>query len=293
MRKASLLVKRQIGLWQHLFCRDIESARKIQDRIGNLGATALSTKVRFVTQHRGLYEADFAMPHGALRTAVILYLHGGGYTAGSLGYARGFGGVLAELTHIPTLCVAYRIAPEHPYPAALDDAFAAYCHLTEKHPSRRILLVGESAGGGLCYALCLKLKNEGLPQPAGVVALSPWTDLTLSFPSHQRNAKEDPSLSTEMLELYASLYAGDNRADPLVSPVFGQLAGLPDSLIFVGSSEILEDDSKEMANRLKAAGCRATLHVEGGGWHVYVLYATYEARQALGKIATFLEAHAQ
>lgn len=291
MRKASLLVKRQVGLWQHLFCRDIESARKIQDRIGNLGAKALSTKVRYIPQHRGDYDADYAMPHQPSRDAVILYLHGGGYTAGSLDYARGFGGVLAELTHVPTLCVAYRLAPENPYPAALDDAFAAYQYLTQTHPRRRILLMGESAGGGLCYALCLKIKQAGMQQPACVVALSPWTDLTLSFDSHRRNAKEDPTLSRPMLTLYASLYAGDNLKDPLVSPAFGELSGLPDSLIIAGSSEILEDDSREMAKRLQAAGCNATLHIEEGGWHVYVMYATYEARQALDKIAKFLEAY--
>ncbi len=292
MNKASLLVKRQVGLWQHLFCRDIESARKVQDRIGTLGAKALSTKVRFIPQHRGVYDADYAMPHHPHRKTVTLYLHGGGYTAGSLGYARGFGGVLAELTHIPTLCVAYRLAPEHPYPAALDDAMAAYRYLIEKHPGRRILLAGESAGGGLCFALCLRIKQEGLPQPACVVALSPWTDLTMSFDSHIRNAKEDPTLSRPMLELYSSLYAGDQCSNPLVSPAFGDLRGLPDSLIIAGSSEILEDDSRQMAERLRAAGCNATLHVEEDGWHVYVMYATYEARQALDRIAAFMEAYA-
>lgn len=292
MRKASLLVKRQVGLWQHLFCRDIDSARKVQDRLGALGAKALSGRVRYVPQHRGVYDADYAMPRQASRKAVTLYLHGGGYTAGSLDYARGFGGLLAELTHIPTLCVAYRLAPEYAFPAALDDALSAYRYLLEKHPHRRILLVGESAGGGLCFALCLKLKQEGLPQPACVVALSPWTDLTLSFDSHKRNAAADPTLSRPMLELYAELYAQDDRACPLVSPVFGELSGLPDSLIIAGSSEILEDDARVMADRLREAGCSATLHIEEGGWHVYVMYATYESRQALDRIVAFTGTYA-
>lgn len=291
MRKASLLIKRQIGLWQHLFCRDIESARKIQDRIGALGAKALASKVRFFPQHRGVYEADYAMPHQPSRKAVIFYLHGGGYTAGTLDYARGFGGVLAELTHIPTLCVAYRLAPEFPYPAALDDAMAAYRELVRTHPDRRILLMGESAGGGLCYCLLQRVRDEGLPMPVCVVAMSPWTDLTLSFPSHEKNEKEDPTLSTPMLDLYARLYAGDHRAAPLVSPVFGDLRNMPDSLIFVGSSEILEDDSRELARRLSEQGNKVTLHIEDGGWHVYVMYATYESKQALDKIAAFAEAH--
>lgn len=291
MKKASLLLRTQIGLLQPRVCGDIETARKMQDKIGDLEAVVLSGKVRFIPQHRGLYEADFAVPQTPSSSGVLLYLHGGGYTAGTLSYARGFGGVLAELTDLPTLCVGYRLAPEDPYPAALDDAYDAYCFLRRAFPKQSIFIAGESAGGGLCYALCLKAKDEGIPLPDGIVAISPWVDLTLSFPSHKNNAKIDPSLSTEQLDLYAGLYAPEQRAQPYVSPVRGDLSGLPDSLIFVGSHEILMDDSTVLALRLEEAGSQATLHVEDGAWHAYVLYGIYEAKQALKKIKGFIAGH--
>lgn len=289
MKKASLLLRREIARIQPRVCGDIETARRSQDAIGRLMTAVLSSKVRQVPQHRGTYEADFAIPHKPSPRALIMYLHGGGYTAGSLEYARGFGSVLAVQTGVSTLCVAYRLAPEHGYPAALDDAWEAYSFIRRAFPDRRVIVAGESAGGGLCYALCLKAKAEGAPLPDGVIAISPWTDLTLSFPSHRANAEVDPSLSTETLDMFARMYAPDNRDDPFVSPVLGDLAGLPESLIFVGSCEILLDDSAIMAARLQTAGCKAELKVEAGAWHAYVLYATYEARQALKRIKAFVK----
>lgn len=291
MKKVSLLIRSQISLLQPRVCSDIETARKMQDKAGSLEAAVLSGKVKFLPQHRGEYDADFALPKKPSGDAVILYLHGGGYTAGTLAYAKGFGGVLAELTDMSVLCVAYRLAPEFPYPAALDDVFDSYRFLRAAFPKQKVFIVGESAGGGLCYALCLRAKAEGLALPDGIVAISPWVDLTLSFPSHERNKEIDPSLSTEQLDFYAGLYAPEKRELPFVSPVFGDLSGLPDSLIFVGSHEILLDDSLTLATRLSEAGNGVTIHVEDGAWHAYVLYGIFEAKQALADIKKFISEH--
>lgn len=270
-----------------MFTEDIEASRKAQDRVGELMAKSVSGRVEYVP-FPGLPRAELAVPNEAFEGMAILYLHGGAYTAGDLAYARGFGGILADETRISTLCLGYRLAPEFPFPAALDDALEAYRALLEKYPADRITLVGESAGGGLCYALCLKLRELSLPLPRCVVAISPWTDLTLSLPAHERNAADDPSLTTDSLDKYAAMYAGEDRKNPLVSPLFGDLRDLPDSLIIAGTSEILEDDSTELAKKLEEAGVSVTLHIEEEGWHAYVLYGIYEARQALLMICAYI-----
>lgn len=281
-------MRQEVKLLQPLFSGTVETARKAQDSVGALEARVLGEKVKFIPQLRELFQADWAVPDEPLEHSCILYLHGGGYTAGSLDYARGFGGIIADLTHRSTLCVAYRLAPENPFPAALDDAYEAYRYIRRSYTPEHIAVVGESAGGGLSYALCLRLRDEGVPLPACVVALSPWTDLSLSLDAVTRNASLDPSLTRDMLSMYARMYAPGKYKEPYVSPLFGDLHGMPPSMIFAGSHEILEDDSVEMAKKLQEAGCSCTLHIEDGAWHVYVLYGIYEARQALKKIAAFI-----
>ncbi len=175
------------------------------------------------------------------------------------------------------LCAGYRLAPEYPYPAALEDALSAYRRMLERFDAQNITLAGESAGGGLCYCLCLRLKALGLPQPGRIVAVSPWTDLTV--PDRPCADLNDPVLSAEGLRYSASLYAPGRLREPTVSPLFGELSGLPASLIIAGSDEILLDDSVEMARRLAAQGCACELHVEEGVWHAYVLYGIPEARR--------------
>ena len=172
----------------------------------------------------------------------------------------------------------------------MDDAFCAYKYLIELgYSAKNISLVGESAGGGLVYSLCLKLKETGLSLPGSVVAISPWTDLTFSGESYKKNKKKDPTLSEKALRSYARAYAHGQEQNPLISPVFGDLGGMPRSLIFAGGCELLLDDAKMLADRLKEAGNACELIVEKGLWHVYVLFRIPEAYKALDKIAAFLE----
>ncbi len=285
----SSLVHAQIMLLNPLLKRmDLKSSRKLQDALGAIGATALAGSVSFEDEPFENFDAAWAVPKTCAPGKAALYLHGGAYTAGCLAYAKGFGGVLAEETGLRVLCAGYRLAPEDPFPAALEDALCAYRRMLSKYPPEKILLAGESAGGGLCYALCLRLKALNLPQPAGVAALSPWADLTLRT-ARPEDQSADPALSREGLADSAALYAGENRFDPEVSPVFGDLRGLPPSLIFAGSGEVLLGDAVEMAERLREQGCRCELHVEEGMWHAYVLYPLPESKAALRRIAGFAE----
>lgn len=217
----------------------------------------------------------------------VLYLHGGGYCCGDLAYAKGFGSVLAAQSNCRVFCPAYRLAPEHPFPAALDDAMDAYRFLLASFAPEKLVLAGESAGGGLIYCLCLRLKQEGLPLPGGLVGISPWSDLTGSGLSYRTNAAVDPSMTPQRLRHYASLYTDCPEA-PLASPLFGDLCQMPESLLFAGGDEIMLDDAVTLHGRLLAAGCRSTLTVAPGLWHAYVLYGLKERKQDLTDIAAFI-----
>lgn len=268
----------------------LETARKSQDLIGGVMSAAYKSKVNFTPCSVNGRECAWALPFDETRDGVVLYLHGGGYTCGDLEYSKGFGSMLAANCSVKVFCGAYALAPEHPFPAALDDAVAFYDHILERgYGPDRVILCGESAGGGLIYALCLRLRELGKPLPAGIIAISPWTDLTLSGESYKTNLENDPNMTREGLAVFAESYA-DDLTDPLVSPLFGDLKGLPPSLIFVGSSEILLDDSVVLHQRLTEAGCKSELIVGKDLWHAYVLYALKEHHeQDMARICAFLD----
>lgn len=284
----SNLMRAQIALLNPLLRRmDVKSARYLQDGLGALGAHILTDSVVCRPQPFAQFEASWAETASPVPNRAILYLHGGSYTAGSLVYAQLFGGVLAETTGWPVLCVGYRLAPEHPYPAALNDALIAYRYLLATHAPQEIVFVGESAGGGLCACLCLRLKELGLPQPARVVALSPWTNLAMDGDYSEQESR-DPVLSKDNLRYSAQLYAGEQIRLPTVSPVYGDLSGLPPFLLFAGTDEILLQDSQRLAEKLRACGGSCELHVAKDMWHVYVIYGVPEAKEALERIAGFV-----
>lgn len=288
--RVSEIMRRQIMLVRPLMqSLDIEGARRGQDALGELGSRALRGRVIYSAEEFENFDAEWAYPLSGPAGGILLYLHGGSYTAGCLPYAKGFGGVLADATRRNTLCVGYRLAPEDPFPAAVDDAAEAYLRMREMYPSQPIALVGESAGGGLCFALALRLKEMGVDMPAGIVALSPWVDLTCTAESYKTLVETDPLLFEGSLKQSALLYGGGDDKNPLVSPLFGDLAGLPDTLIFAGSDELLMDDSVHMAEALRQAGGTCELHVEEGMWHAYVLYGMPESKKAIKRIGHFLE----
>lgn len=270
----------------------IEDARKAQDQLGRMTAEILKTKVNFEQVPFERFEACFAVSNACVAPCdrAILYLHGGGYTAGGLDYAKGFGALLASQTRVSVLCVAYRLAPEHKFPAAQDDAMEAYQYLLDQgYLPEHIAIAGESAGGGLALSLTLRLRDEGKPMPACVVAISPWADLTLSGSSYNNNVRRDPTLIRESLAYYVIAYAAGHEDEAYVSPVLGDFTGFPPTLLFAGSDEILLSDAKTVFKLLKKANVPSKLVVEEGMWHVYPLYGTPEGKKALEEMSTFIQ----
>lgn len=266
----------------------MELARKGQDALGALLCRSYHKEVLTEEISSFQFPACKIVPQDRAAVGRILYLHGGGYVCGDLEYAKGFGSVLAAVTGAAVLCPAYRLAPEHPFPAGLDDAMTAYRALLAEGTPEDLILCGESAGGGMIYALCLRARTEGLPLPAGLIGISPWTDLTASGPSYEENLTKDPSMTRERLAFFASCYAGSYH-HPLVSPLFGELEGLPPSLLFVGGDEIMLDDSRLLHEKLLKAGCSSTLEVAPELWHAYILYCLKERRCDLERIHTFCQ----
>jgi monoterpene epsilon-lactone hydrolase len=212
------------------------------------------------------------------RTAIVV---------GSAPLYRDFLWRIAVAARACVLYFDYRLAPEHPFPAAVEDAITAYRWLADRLDHRRIAFVGDSAGGGLAFAAVHKLRDEGFALPGAVVALSPWTDLALTGPSLQSNADADPMMNVGGLPVLANHYlAGTDPHHPYASPLYGDPAGLPPALIQVGSDEILRDDAVRMAEKLKIAGCDIEIEVWPRMPHVWQLYARIvpEGRDAIEHI---------
>lgn len=223
----------------------------------------------------------------------VLFLHGGGYVTGSPALYRHLTWRIATAARARVLAIDYRLAPEHPFPAALDDALAA-CRwlLAGVADPKRTVVMGDSAGGGLALALLLRLRDDGLKLPAGAVALSPWTDLALTGASFSFNVKADPMLNDADARLFAGCYlAGADPRNPYASPLYGNLAGLPPTLIHVGSDEILHDDAIRIGENLQAAGCHVEMEVWRRMPHVWHLFAPAlpEAEQAIARIGAFAD----
>lgn len=290
MELSAKLVRSQLNFFKPFVAGcSLEVTRKGQDKLGELMSALHKREVLIRDHDFERFQGAWVMPKDERRSGVVLYLHGGGYTCGSLDYAKGFAATLASECGVRVFCAAYRLAPENPYPAAVEDALTAFDYLLKKgYAPHQILLCGESAGGGLIYALSLKLKQLGRELPCGLIGISPWVDLTGSGASYETNRDNDPSLTQELLEFYAKCYTQD-PADPLCSPVRGDLTGLPPSLLFAGGDEILLDDARTLHDRLKAAGCRSKLLIAPERWHAYVLYCLQEnMEQDMEEINRFL-----
>jgi epsilon-lactone hydrolase len=222
----------------------------------------------------------------------VLYLHGGGYVAGSAALYRHFTWRIAASTRSTLLAIDYRLAPEHPFPAALTDAVAAYQWLLAQASNpKTIAVIGDSAGGGLALATLMKLRDQGLPLPAAAIALSPWTDLALTGASLRLNAKADSMLNSEDMQSFADMYlAGTDPRNPYVSPLYDTGAGLPPILILVGSEEVLLDDAVRMAERLHNAGGTVELEIWPRMLHVWPLFVPVlpEAHRAIARMGLFV-----
>lgn len=236
-------------------------------------------------------KGQWQKPKSISSTHTVLYLHGGGYVFCSVKTHANMTRAWAEQAGGQVFSVDYRLAPEHPYPAALEDALAAYEHLLEQGiEPKSIVVAGDSAGGGLSLALLLKIKALGLPMPAGSLLLSPWTDLTGSGASLQANSEACAFFTGDMIRNGADHYVAEaDASDPFVSPLFGDLSGLPPMRIYVGNTEVLEDDSLRLFAKAQEAGIEAELRVWNDQPHVWPVFYPFfpEAKMTVAEMAQY------
>jgi monoterpene epsilon-lactone hydrolase len=233
-------------------------------------------------------------PQQSADDSAVVYFHGGAYVLGSAAAYRNFVGQIAAKAKVAIFIVDYGLAPEHPFPAAVNEAAAIYHGLAASGLSK-LAIAGDSAGGGLALALLLLVtaaaKDGTVPTPLAAVVMSPWTDLALTGKSIEGRAKSDPMLTRDALIQAAELYLGnEDRHDPKASPLYGEVSGLPPVLFHVGEDEILLDDSRRFANRIEAAGGVAQLHIWEGMTHVFPSNLSLQAaKDALDDIGAFLQ----
>ena len=239
--------------------------------------------------------AEWITAPGAAEDGVLLYLHGGGYVIGSMRTYRVMLSRLSRSSGQRVLGIEYRLAPENPFPAAVEDSVAAYRWLlSQGFQPGKIAIGGDSAGGGLTVATLVALRYLGEPMPAAGICISPWVDLEATGESMTTKAEEDPVVQREMLAFMTDLYVGkrDRRA-PLAAPLHADLRGLPPLLIQVGTAETLLDDSTRLADRAKAAGVEVELEISDDMVHVWQVFAPIlpEGQQAIDKIGEFIRQH--
>lgn len=280
------LIKLAHGLVENT---DIEKHRQSQDQIGELLGHVKDLSYRGM-ELDGTHCEWVSLNRAHVHKQVIMHCHGGGYSTGSSLYARTLTAKLASCTGMEVLSFDYRLAPEHPYPAALEDAMKVWDYLMRMgYGARDVILTGDSAGGNLALALTLKLKEEGRFLPRGLVLMSPWTDLTSSGESFVTKKDVDPVLTNAYLERMIHVYAkGQDLTNPYVSPLFGDFRGFPPTYVQVGENEILLSDATRLVERLKQAGAVAKLDVFENMWHVFQMSPFKTAYEAMDKNVAFI-----
>ena len=269
----------------------LDMRRSLPDRAGKLRQKK-NPDLQIRSVNIGGVECEWVYLDQDDNLPVIVYFHGGGYVTGSLLSARVLATNLALNLPVRLLTVNYRLAPEYPFPAALDDAIAVYRNLiAEGINPAKVALIGDSAGGGLSLAATMAIRDSQLPTPACIVLLSPWTDLASRSPSLRTKVEKDVVLTPDEIREFANLYGGKTRLDnPYMSPVYGNFNKLPPILIHVGSDEILLDDANRVTTAAHEAGVDVTLRIWPGMFHVFSLAADLlpEARESMAEVTAFL-----
>lgn len=280
------LIKRVHGIVEN---PDIEKHRQSQDYIGAILSNSKDIQYREIDID-GMYGEWISVNRAHMKKYVILHCHGGGYSTGSSMYARTLTSKLAMSTSMDVFCFDYRLAPEHPCPAALEDAMKAWNYLMLLgYGARDVILTGDSAGGNLVLALVLKLKEEDRLLPRGLALMSPWTDLTSSGESFVTKAAVDPVLDRDYIDRMILAYAGErDLKDPLISPLYGDFTGFPPTYIQVGENEILLSDSTRLHQAFVDVNVSVRMDVYPGMWHVFQMSPVKAARDAMDKNAEFI-----
>ena len=284
------LVKRVHGIVENT---DIEKHRQSQDYFGALLGN--SKEITYTELNMDGVRGEWICVNRAhMKKYIILYCHGGGYSTGSCLYGRTLTSKMASMTSMDVLGFDYRLAPENPYPAALEDAMKVWNYLMLLgYGARDIILAGDSAGGNLALALTLRLKDEGRLLPRGLVLMSPWTDLTSSGKSHKTREAIDPILNKEYLERMIAAYTAGGKEqpdlkNPYISPLYGDFTGFPPVYIQVGENEILLSDSLNLHKRMVEAKVSVRIDRFEGMWHVFQMSPFKTAYEAMNKNAEFI-----
>ena len=268
--------------------KTIDQLRKETETAGSL--IPLPRNIKYKRVAAGNVDAEWITCGEVNENKIFMFMHGGGYYRGSVAATRATVARISAEAKVKCLSIEYRLAPEHPFPAAIDDTYSAYQWLVNEGISpKHIIVSGQSAGGGLCLALLLKIKENNISQPLGAVALSPWTDLSQSGKTMIKNEKIDPVINKKYLDRFAKLYFPDlKNMSHLASPIIGDLSGLPDILIQVGSAETMLDDSTRFYEKAKKANVNAKLEIWENmfhGWHsnAHILKDAENAIISIGK----------
>ena len=267
---------------------DVEKVRAHQENISGLFA---NKEIEYEDIKIGDINAEcVSTANGTRKDYVILYCHGGGYNTGSFRYARSITNKLAENTLMKVFSFDYRLAPEFPYPCALEDALSVWEYIESLgYDGGNIIIAGDSAGGNLGLSLTLKLKELGKNLPKGIILFSPWTDLTLEGVSHYERAEMDPILNEEYLRKAVLDYAGkEDLNNSLVSPLFGDFNGFPPVLIQVGDHEVLLSDSEELCSCMQACNVDVKFELYEGMWHVFQMSTLKIALEAMNRAGNFI-----
>ncbi len=268
---------------------DIEKQRTSKDHLGKLLVRSADMQYADVDVD-GIRAEWVSVRRSHMRKYVLLYCHGGGYNTGSLKYARSITNKLAASTSMDVLSFDYRLAPEHPYPAALNDAVKVWDYLMYLgYGARDVILAGDSAGGNLALVLTLMLKEQHRILPRGLVLFSPWTDLTRSGRSHRNRNVVDPILTEEYLTRAIRDYAADaDLQDPFLSPLYGNFHNFPPTLIQAGSNGLLLSDAQDLHKQMIRHQAGARITVYQGMWHVFQMSPFKTAYEAMDQAAEFI-----
>lgn len=268
---------------------DLEKKRHTQENLGILfSATKEVIREEIMIEN---IECEWTRPNRKYaKNKIILYCHGGGYMTGNKEYARTITTKLAMTTSMEVLSFNYRLSPEFPYPAALEDGLKVWDYLMyQGYGSKDIIIAGDSAGGNLALVLTLKLREQKRKEPRGLVLLSPWTDLTMEGKSHLIKAEVDPILDKEyLMNAKTAFVSREAVTSPMISPLFGEYENFPPTYIQVGNNEVLLSDSTNLYKKLIKSGNQARIDIFKGMWHVFQMSNFKTAHEAFEKIADFI-----
>ena len=268
----------------------IEQQRASVERLSKFYIMPLKVDIQPISI--GDMYTEWIRPSNTRHDRAILYLHGGGYTIGSCNTHRSLAAWISVVSQVPALLIDYRLAPENPYPAALDDTIKAFHYLLDQGiKPEKIIIGGDSAGGGLAVAGTLLLRDKKEKLPGGIICISPWADLTMSGETMITCSKTDPFITRETSILHAGRYVGEH--DPkslLISPIFADLSGFPPMIIQVGEYEVLRSDAVRLSEKASQTGVDVTLEIWDGMWHVWHMLVGHipESRRAIDKIGAFI-----